>query len=1206
VLITHQGEQSVSQANANPSRAATDSARLEQIVERFERAWQDGRRSDLDEYLPKDSPLREAVLVELIHADLECRLKAGEEGRAEAYLRRYPELGHAPDRVVDLLLWEYELRCRREGPPPFEEYERRFPAYREPLRSRWPTRSVVETQSGGQAVPPRTISHCWPSVPGYEILEELGRGGMGVVYKARQTKLDRLVALKMILSGAHAGGDERRRFLREAEAVARLQHPNIVQIHEVGEADGHPFFSLEFCPGGSLEKKLNGTPWPGRRAAQLVQTLAAAMQAAHDRHIVHRDLKPANVLLAADGTPKVTDFGLAKKLDASAAQTQSGAVMGTPSYMAPEQAGASKAVGPAADVYALGAILYELLTGRPPFKAETPVDTIVQVVNDEPVPPSRLRPGVPRDLETIGLKCLEKDPRRRYVRAADLAEDLRRFQAAEPIAARPVGLAERALKWARRRPGVAALAAVSLAAAAALLVGVVSLFYSGRLQRQRDEAEWLRARAEEQSRLAEDQRAVAEQQSRRAGEQEAEARRQRARADRLLYGSQVALAYRAWQDNQVRQAADLLAPYRPGGAAQADLRGFEWFYLRHLCHGEELDLLSPGTAVFRAVYSPDGTRLATAGTVWEGNRPFREVKVRELPGGRDVFAHRAPGQGPARVAFSPDGTRLAVIGFGPAVQLWDAATGKAGRALGGPDESLRSVAFSPDGRRVTAGGGTADFQKGESRGELKVWDADAGQELLSVAGLAGPVQGACFSPDGRRLAAGVPATVNQGRPLGGTVKLWDASTGQELLSCGMHLGPCTSVAFSPDGTRLASAGLDRAVKVWEAATGREVFTLAGQANGYCVAFSPDGQLLAAAAPDQSVRVWDARTGTEADTLRGHTDYVYTVAFSPDGSRLASAGKGGAVKVWDLRAPRESLAMQGPPGPLSGVAFNQDGSRVAGLDTTGGAVRIWDAATGRDLVSLRDQAGGVVDLAFSPIDARAATAGADGQVRLWDVAAGRELASFRAHAGATRSVAFSPDGKWLASSGSDGTVKVWDAATRQEARTIQAGPGEVVSLAFGPDGERLAGVARDGVAQVWDAQTGAVVRSLGRPEAGAHSLALSPDGTHVAVGDLEGSVTVWDARTGDRALTLKHSALLVAFQMLPLGRRVAYSPDGQRLAVGTLDGRLLLWDALTGQQILTLKAYPDVVSGVAFAPDGKRLASAGVGPVKVWGQGEGKP
>jgi serine/threonine protein kinase len=360
-------------------------------------------------------------------------------------------------------------------------------------------------------VPPAVADSCpppagilpVPTLPGYELLGELGRGGMGVVYKARHIGLNRLVALKMILAGAHAGPADLARFRREAEAAACLQHPNIVQIFEIGEAEGHPFFALELVAGGSLAPRLDGTPHSPQAAARLIETLARAVQYAHEQGIIHRDLKPANILLQkseirnpkseisgasdfgfriSDFSPKITDFGLAKRVADSTGPTQSGTVLGTPSYMAPEQAGGKhRETGPATDVYALGAILYELLTGHPPFKAATPLDTVLQVLTEEPVAPARLQPRLPRDLETICLKCLHKEPRRRYASAAALAEDLRRFLADEPILARPVGRIERTVKWARRRPALAGLLAVSLAAGIAL--GIGGFVYQTNLQR---------------------------------------------------------------------------------------------------------------------------------------------------------------------------------------------------------------------------------------------------------------------------------------------------------------------------------------------------------------------------------------------------------------------------------------------------------------------------------------------------------------------------------------------------------------------------------------------------------------------------------------------------------------------------------------------------------------------------------------------------
>ncbi len=318
-------------------------------------------------------------------------------------------------------------------------------------------------------IPPPT-SPLLPSLPGYEVLRELGRGGMGVVYQARQLGFNRLVALKMILAGPYAGPEERERFHIEVEAVARLRHPNIVQVYEVGEHDGRPFFSMEFCPGGALDRKLNATPLTPKEAARLAETLAGAMQTAHEKGVVHRDLKPANVLLAEDGAPKIVDFGLAKKLD-EAGVTATGAVMGTPSYMAPEQAGGkSKEVGPVCDVYALGAILYECLTGRPPFKGPTTLDTLAQVLADDPVPPRQLQPKTPRDLETICLKCLDKPAGRRYPSAAELADDLGRWRRGEPVQARPPSWGYVPGKWVRRhRTPLAAAAGVLL-----LLASVVA------------------------------------------------------------------------------------------------------------------------------------------------------------------------------------------------------------------------------------------------------------------------------------------------------------------------------------------------------------------------------------------------------------------------------------------------------------------------------------------------------------------------------------------------------------------------------------------------------------------------------------------------------------------------------------------------------------------------------------------------------------
>jgi serine/threonine-protein kinase len=479
--------------------------------------WRQQGCPDFDDFVTAHGRLTPDQALAVLRYDQHQRWHGGERPPAESYLGRYRLLGEDGDAGLLLVYSEFALRQELGEGPALAEYQGRFPHYADGLRQHHALHAALaaaaqstvraarplSTGGGPAPAPPGPAGPGGPAIPGYEVLGELGRGGMGVVYLARQVALDRLVALKMILAGSHAGDQELARFRTEAEAVARLQHPHIVQIHEVGAQGGLPYFSLEFCPGGSLDKKLAGTPLPPAAAAALVEKLARAMQAAHHKGVLHRDLKPANVLLAEDGTPKVTDFGLAKKLG-GAGQTQSGAVMGTPSYMAPEQAeGRPGAVGPAADVYALGAILYECLTGRPPFRAETPLETLLQVRTAEPVPPGRLVPKVPRDLETICLKCLRKEPPKRYPSALELADDLRRFLEDRPIRARPVGRAERLWRWGRRNPAVAGLLAALLLVVAGALAGLTGLWLRaerlrGLAEQKKSEAEdnWGKARAD--------------------------------------------------------------------------------------------------------------------------------------------------------------------------------------------------------------------------------------------------------------------------------------------------------------------------------------------------------------------------------------------------------------------------------------------------------------------------------------------------------------------------------------------------------------------------------------------------------------------------------------------------------------------------------------------------------------------------------------
>jgi hypothetical protein len=558
------------------------------------------------------------------------------------------------------------------------------------------------TDSWVGETPPGDGLHGLPKIPGYEILQELSHGGMGVVYKARQLGLDRVVALKMILAGAAAGPDLRTRFRTEGEAVARLQHPNSVQVFDVGEFDGLPYFSMEFCPGGNLLKKLAGTPLPPEEAAALAEVLARGVSAAHAAGVVHRDLKPANILLDAAGTPKITDFGLATKLDEATAG-ETGVLLGTPNYMAPEQAEAKgRAVGPLADVYSLGAILYECLTGRPPFVAANRLEVLVQVVVEEPVPPRRLNPTVPLDLYTVTRKCLEKKPADRYSGAGALADDLRRFLAGEPVRARPVSRVERGWRWAGRNRAVAGLLAALAVAALGWLGG--GGWFTWRLDAAR------RA-AEENAR-----------QELRAREQ---ADRDRHEAEQSLYYSQIGRAESSVQAGEIAAAEQALDATRP------DLRGWEYGYLRRSASGTLLVLHGHTESVQTASLSPDGGRIVTAsydGTarIWDCRTGAERVVLR----GHTWLVTGA--------SFSPDGGRIVTASQDMTARIRDARAGADFHTLHGSTGGVAVASFSPDGARIVTR---------TAFGDGLVWDAVTGQLRPDEIPEKGP-PGSSTSPDG--------------------------------------------------------------------------------------------------------------------------------------------------------------------------------------------------------------------------------------------------------------------------------------------------------------------------------------------------------------------------------------------------------------------------------------------------------------------------
>jgi serine/threonine-protein kinase len=627
---------------------------VDRACNRFEHAWRQGRPR-IEEYLDGwQGPERSALLHELVVLDVHYRRGRGEECRAADYGSRFPELDAG---------WLAAILSGQRSSPEGETATR-------------------ETGDGAAALTLADLP-AGRAVGDYEVLEEVARGGMGVVYKARQRGLGRVVALKMILGGRLATPAEVARFRAEAENAARLDHPGIVPIYEVGEHDGLPFFSIKLVEGQSLARCRERFAADPRAAAGLVRGVAEAVHHAHQRGVLHRDLKPANVLVDGEGRPHVTDFGLARRLGQGAGLTRSGALVGTPGYMAPEQAaGRGEPLTTATDVYGLGALLYELLAGRPPFEGETPLDVLAKVLAEEPLPPARIRPGVPAELEVICLKCLRKEPARRYGSAAELAEELGRYLEGEPIRARPAGALERAWRWVKRRPSAAALLAVSVVAVLALVIVAVGLAYSARLERSNSDLEATRDDLEESNR----QLRLASQDKEQANEklaganralrlEKGESEKQRARADRLRYIAQINLADRLRRDGQLRPALQMLRQLVPQ-PGQEDLRGPEWYHVWQRCDG----------------------------SAWRADSHKGRVTC---------------------LAFRPDGRWLASGGADGAVAVWDEKTGARLLRFQAATGPVEDVVFCPAGRYLAAAG---------REGPAKVWDLDQGREASTAEG----------------------------------------------------------------------------------------------------------------------------------------------------------------------------------------------------------------------------------------------------------------------------------------------------------------------------------------------------------------------------------------------------------------------------------------------------------------------------------------
>lgn len=994
-----------------------------------------------------------------------------------------------------------------------------------------------------RADPRRRLGH-------FLLLGEIGRGGMGAVHRAWDERLRRIVAVKVILVD-----DEEAiaRFRREAAAVARVRHPHIVTIHDVGSVDGRHYIAMDLLEGVTLTARLGarregGEPLPLFRAVEILRDASRALAHAHDLGVVHRDVKPSNILVGEGDHAWVVDFGLALIDGETSRITRTNALVGTPSYMSPEQAdGSRSAITGLTDVYGLGATLYFVLTGRAPFEGD-PVRVLHDVLIRDPRPPSTRNRRVPDDLETICLRCLEKAPDRRYPSAHALADDLDAWLAGEPIAARPLGPVRRFVRRARRNLLVTALVAV--AAVGVIGGGGIAIALTVDRWRMRERA-IAEVRAERDA--AERARADAE-----LARSEADAARldadERAAANERLVARSLAQRARVRLDEGRRREAVALAAASigrdddPGARALHYLaRQGPWRAPRRI--GGDLGQI---TAVG---FAPDGDLLAAA-TV-DGLVLLHES-------GGELRARIGHGARVRTLAFSPSGDRLVTAGDGGAVRSWD----RDGRPLspsiaaGAP---VRTIAWSPDGATLATAG---------QRGLVRLWRADSGEELARIDARGGSIASLAWRPDGTLIATGAED---------GSAAVWDPRTGSAVMRAPAHRNGTQGVAWTPDGAWLVSGGLDKTVAVWDVAARRELFRLEGhEAFVQAVAASSDGRWLASASWDDTVRLIDAESGRLRAVLDPRVGQLDEIAFSPDGDRILVGGRQGALLLYDLSPEPDAPVVFQHGQHVAALAWSPDGSLLAasGGPTT---VSLWNAATGRHVRTLPGHDAPSSALAFSPDGRILATASWDGTVGLFDVAGRSPALALRGHEAQINGLAWSPGGERIATAGNDRTVRLWDAAQRAELRraTLDA---RILSVAWSPDGGRIVAVTDDGALRLLDADTAAVV--VTRPaahEGAASTVVFSGDGTRVVTGGDDRAVRVWDAATlAPLATRHGHAGRLLS---------VSADHDGRLIAGGDVRRRLALWDPARSRPLLEMvSSTSDAPVTVALSPDGRRLAA----------------